>query len=66
MCQMIFEIQGKTDNYVRLVQDGTEGEAIKFLANKQLVEYEIQKVVLTTTSVCFLNKSSFPDVDSLL
>ena len=56
MCQMIFEIQGKTDNYVRLVQDGTEGEAIKFLANKQLVEYEIQKVVLTTTSVCFFNK----------
>ena len=66
MCQMIFEIQGKTDNYVRFVKDG---EGIEFrskdswkvgfgdrytsliiLANKKLVEYEIQMVALYTKS----------------
>ena len=30
MCEMIFEVQGKTDNYVRLKKDGT---GIKFLGN---------------------------------
>lgn len=33
MCEMIFEVQGKTDNYVRLKRDGT---GIKFLGNNYL------------------------------
>ena len=31
MCEMIFEVQGKTDNYVRLEKDGT---GIKFLGKQ--------------------------------
>ena len=33
MCEMIFEVQGKTDNYVRLQKDGI---GIKFLGNNNL------------------------------
>ncbi len=28
MCMMVFEVQGKTDNYVQLAQDG---QGVKFL-----------------------------------
>ena len=31
MCEMIFEVQGKTDNYIRFVKDG---EGIEFLSMK--------------------------------
>eukprot|EP00094_Tigriopus_californicus_P006421 TCALIF_06184-PA protein Name:"Similar to GLRB Glycine receptor subunit beta (Homo sapiens)" AED:0.20 eAED:0.20 QI:0/1/0.66/1/1/1/6/0/430 len=48
MCQMIFEVQGKTDDYVRLVKDG---KGIEFLGGRKLVEYEIQLEELGITSV---------------
>ena len=38
MCEMIFEVQGKTDKYVRLEKDGKGikflGKYIKVLCNK--------------------------------
>ncbi len=40
MCEMIFEVQGKTDNYIRLAKDVDPG--IEFLSARKLVEYEIQ------------------------
>ena len=46
-CYMIFEIQGKTDNYVKLVKDG---EGIELLSSPMLVEYEIQAWQLNTES----------------
>ena len=39
MCAMVFQVQGKTVNYVRLEQDG---EGIEFMGDKTLVEYDIQ------------------------
>jgi hypothetical protein len=46
MCQMIFEMQGKTDNYVRFVKDG---EGIEFLGN-------IQKKFYSYLQSCLKNK----------
>ena len=38
---MIFEVQGKTEKYIKLSKDkGSKG--IEFLASRKLVEYEIQ------------------------
>lgn len=45
---MIFSVQGKTDNYVRLERDGP---GIEFLGGRTLVEYEIQMEVLEIKSV---------------
>ena len=39
MCAMVFEFQGKTENYVRLKKDGG---GVKFLGTRNLVEYDIQ------------------------
>ena len=39
MCAMMFEFQGKTENYVRLKKDG---DGVKFLGTRNLVEYDIQ------------------------
>ena len=36
---MVFEFQGKTENYVRLKKDG---DGVKFLGSRNLVEYDIQ------------------------
>lgn len=49
MCEMVFEVQGKTDNYVRLAKDGVRG--IEFLGGRTLVEYEIQLEDLQFASV---------------
>ena len=46
-CQMIFEVQGKTDTYVKLVKDE---EGVSFLASRFLVEYEIQAEALEVKS----------------
>lgn len=45
---MIFEVQGKTDNYVELVKDG---DGVEFLSSRYLVEYEIQTEDLQVQSV---------------
>ena len=39
MCAMVFEFQGKTEKYVRLRKDG---DGVKFLGTRNLVEYDIQ------------------------
>lgn len=45
VCSLIFEIQGKTDNFIRLSKaSGTSG--IEFLSSRKLVEYEIQMEAL--------------------
>lgn len=49
VCSMIFEIQGKTDNYMRLSKE--PGAGIEFLSSRKLVEYEIQMEALTFQSV---------------
>ena len=48
MCSMVFAVQGKTDNYVQLEQDGM---GIDFLGGRTLVEYEIQLETLEMYSV---------------
>ena len=45
---MIFEVQGKTDNYVELVKDR---DGVEFLSSRFLVEYEIQTEDLQVQSV---------------
>ena len=47
MCAMVFEVQGKTDQYVKLSRDGA---GIEFLGGRTLVEYEIQMETLEITS----------------
>ena len=47
MCGMIFEVEGKTDQYVKLSRDGA---GIEFLGGWTLVEYEIQMETLEITS----------------
>ena len=47
MCQMDFEVQGKTEQWLKLEKDGT---GVEFLASRLLVEYEIQKEVLQVGS----------------
>ena len=46
---MVFEVQGKTDNYVKLSKDTDPG--IEFLSSRKLVEYEIQMEALEFKSV---------------
>ena len=46
-CEMLFEVLGKTDNYVQLVKDGN---GVEFLSSRTLVEYEIQTEALEVTS----------------
>ena len=36
MCELVFEVQGKTENYVRLKKDG---HGIKFLGNNFYLDY---------------------------
>ena len=43
MCEMIFEVQGKTDNYVRLKKDGI---GIKFLGNNNLRQVPNIKIII--------------------
>jgi hypothetical protein len=40
---MVFEVQGKTEDYVRLERDGA---GIKFLGDRKLVEYNIRMETL--------------------
>ena len=40
MCELVFEVQGKTENYVRLKKDG---HGIKFLGNNFYLDYLYQK-----------------------
>ena len=40
MCEMIFEVQGKTDNYVQLEKDG---KGIKFLGKYVKINYSMKK-----------------------
>ena len=40
---MDFEVQGKTEQWLKLEKDGT---GVEFLASRLLVEYEIQKEIL--------------------
>ena len=44
LCEMVFEVQGKTDNYVKLSKDTEPG--IEFLSSRKLIEYEIQMEAL--------------------
>ena len=44
---MVFEVQGKTEQYVQLEQDG---QGIEFLGGRELVEYEIQMETMEVTS----------------
>ena len=46
---MVFEVQGKTDNYIKLSKDTDPG--IEFLSSRKLVEYEIQMEALEFKSV---------------
>ena len=46
-CEMHFEVQGKTDNFVQMVKDGN---GVEFLSSRTLVEYEIQSEALEVTS----------------
>ncbi len=55
MCQMIFEVQGKTDNYIRLAKDGN---GVEFLASRTLVEYEIQQEDLEISSKNNISRAS--------
>ena len=48
LCVMEFEIKGKPDNWLVFVQDD---RGVEYKDNRLLVEYEIQKEVLQTTSV---------------
>jgi hypothetical protein len=45
---MVFEIQGKTEDYVKLERDGA---GIEFIGGRELVEYEIQMEALHIESV---------------
>ena len=47
LCEMVFEVQGKTDNYVKLSKDTEPG--IEFLSSRKLIEYEIQMEALGNT-----------------
>ena len=49
LCSLIFEVQGKTDDYIQLAKDSTPG--IEFLSSRKLVEYEIQMEALEFRSV---------------
>lgn len=49
VCTMVFEVQGKTDNYVKLAKAYQPG--IEFLSSRKLVEYEIQMEAILFTSV---------------
>ena len=49
LCFMTFEVQGKTDNYIKLSKDPKPG--IEFLSSRKLVEYEIQMEALEFRSV---------------
>ena len=40
MCEMIFEVQGKTDNYVQFEKDG---KGIKFLGKYVKINYSMKK-----------------------
>ena len=51
LCFMVFEVQGKTDNYIRLSKDEREGAGIEFLSSRDLVEYQIQMEALQFKSV---------------
>ena len=44
---MDFEVQGKTEQWLKLEKDGT---GVEFLASRLLVEYEIQKEILQVGS----------------
>ena len=58
VCSMIFEVQGKTDNYIRLAKEkGSSG--IEFLSSRELVEYEIQMEALQLASVNNIRQTSF-------
>ena len=46
---MTFEVQGKTDNYIKLDKDSDPG--VEFLSTRKLVEYEIQMEALEFRSV---------------
>ena len=46
---MTFEVQGKTDKYIKLSKDSKPG--IEFLSSRKLVEYEIQMEALEFRSV---------------
>ena len=48
MCTMVFQVQGKTDNYVRLKIDG---KGISFMGNKPFCSaaFKIQDEALTVT-----------------
>ena len=48
LCVMEFEIKGKPDNWLVFIQDD---RGVEYKDNRLLVEYEIQKEVLQTTSV---------------
>ena len=48
---MVFEVQGKTDNYIRLSKDERDGAGIEFLSSRDLVEYQIQMEALQFKSV---------------
>ena len=50
LCFMVFEVQGKTDNYIILSKDGP-GAGIEFLSSRNLVEYQIQMEALQFKSV---------------
>ena len=49
LCLLVFEVQGKTDNFIRLSKDGPGG--VEFLSSRKLVEYEIQMEALQFRSV---------------
>ena len=49
MCQMDFEVQGKTEQWLKLEKDGT---GVEFLASRLLVEYQ-DVVKLATTIITF-------------
>ena len=51
LCFMVFEVQGKTDNYIRLSKDERDGAGIEFLSSRDLVEYQIQMEALQFKSV---------------
>lgn len=48
MCAMVFQVQGRTQDYVYIEQDGA---GIEFLGEKDLVEYEIQLERFSTRSI---------------
>ena len=62
MCELVFEVQGKTENYVRLKKDG---HGIKFLGNNLYLDHLYLKNEITTLHICLSQYSAVDYITTL-